>query len=94
MIHKIIRLVSVRSRTGLSRSGVYAAIKAGTFPRQLKLGPAGARASGWVESEIDAWIQDQIDANRKDQDGPLTVSEAAPKLRRKPETIGGGKHDK
>lgn len=38
--------------TGLSRSSIYAAIKQGTFPAQLKL---TARSSGWLESEVVEW---------------------------------------
>ena len=43
----------VKERTGLSRSTIYAKIAEGTFPRPVSL---GARAVGWLESEIDAWI--------------------------------------
>jgi prophage regulatory protein len=47
----IIRISDVMAMTGLSRSGISAAIKEGTFPAQLKL---SVRSSGWLESEI-AW---------------------------------------
>lgn len=49
---RIIRITEVMTMTGLSRSGIYAAIKAGTFPAQLKL---SVRSSGWLESEVIAW---------------------------------------
>ena len=49
---RIIRITEVMAMTGLSRSGIYAAIKEGTFPAQLKL---SVRSSGWLESEIIAW---------------------------------------
>jgi prophage regulatory protein len=39
-------------RTGLARSTIYAQIKEGTFPRQVKL---GVKASGWKESDIEEW---------------------------------------
>ncbi len=58
---KIIRLPSVQERTGLSRSTIYAKIKSGTFPKQIKL---GQRASGFIESEIDGWINSQIETSR------------------------------
>jgi prophage regulatory protein len=53
----LLRLPEVLKRTGMSRSGVYAAMMAGTFPRALK------RASTplWVASEIDAWVAKQIE---------------------------------
>jgi prophage regulatory protein len=57
MTESLLRLPDVLKRTGMSRSGVYAAMMAGTFPRAIK------RASTplWIESEIDAWVQAQIE---------------------------------
>lgn len=55
----LIRLPTVKGRTGLSRSEIYRRIAAGTFPRPVKL---GERASAWVESEIDAWAAAHIAA--------------------------------
>jgi len=49
---RIIRITEVMAITGLSRSGIYAAIKEDTFPAQLKL---SVRSSGWLESEVIAW---------------------------------------
>lgn len=49
---RIIRIREVMSMTGLSRSSIYAAIKQGTFPAQLKL---STRSSGWLESEVIQW---------------------------------------
>lgn len=49
---RIIRIREVMAMTGLSRSSIYAAIKQGTFPVQLKL---STRSSGWLESEIVEW---------------------------------------
>lgn len=49
---RIIRIAEVMAMTGLSRSGIHAAIKEGTFPAQLKL---SVRSSGWLESEVIAW---------------------------------------
>ena len=44
----------VEHRTGLKRSTIYDKMKAGTFPKPVKL---GARAVAWFEPEIDAWIK-------------------------------------
>ena len=33
----------------------------GSFPQPIRL---GARAVGWIESEVDAWIREQIAASR------------------------------
>ena len=59
----ILRRKQVEARTGLSRSPIYARIKAGTFPKPVRLG--SGRAVGWVEGEIDAWLADQIEKSRK-----------------------------
>lgn len=62
MAHTILRLPAVKAHTGLSRSTIYLRILQGTFPRPVSL---GARAVGWVESEIQEWLQRQIEASRK-----------------------------
>src|SRR4051812_17387177 len=49
----IIRLPEVRGRVKRCKSGIYADISAGTFPRPI---PIGARAVGWLENEIEEWI--------------------------------------
>lgn len=56
---KILRLRAVLARTGLTRSMAYALIKAGSFPVPINL---GARAVGWLESEIDAWLAERVEA--------------------------------
>jgi prophage regulatory protein len=55
------RTKTVQERTGLSRSTLYAEIEKGNFPRQVKL---GARAVGWIQSEVEGWIQARIRAAR------------------------------
>jgi len=59
---KILRRKQVESRTGLSRSTIYARIAAGLFPRPIDL---GGRAVGWLETEIDTWIKARIEDSRK-----------------------------
>jgi len=49
----ILRRKQVEDRTGLSRSTIYLRIQEGTFPKPINL---GARAVGWLESEIEAWL--------------------------------------
>lgn len=56
---KLIRLPETLAKTGLSRTRLYEAVSAGTFPKPVKLGP-DARAIGFVETEIDAWIAARI----------------------------------
>jgi prophage regulatory protein len=57
-----VRLPAVKQRTGLSRSTIYLRMTQGTFPAPVSL---GARAVGWVESEIDDWIARKIAEIRK-----------------------------
>lgn len=57
----ILRLTQVMARTGLARSTLYERIKDGAFPAQISL---GARAVGWLESDIEAWIARQVDISR------------------------------
>ena len=54
---RIIRLKTVLSRTGLSRSTIYRKIAEGTFPAQLKISASG---SGWHESDVDRWIANPV----------------------------------
>ncbi|HZW11910.1 MAG TPA: AlpA family transcriptional regulator [Noviherbaspirillum sp.] len=48
------RLPAVAAQTGLSKSEIYRRIKAGSFPKPLKL---GARAVAWPAAEIEAWVR-------------------------------------
>jgi prophage regulatory protein len=65
MSNKILRLPAVKSKTGLSRSTIYARVAQGTFPPALILGP---NTVGWLEAEVERWIQSQIDASRSRQE--------------------------
>ncbi|WP_432817408.1 helix-turn-helix transcriptional regulator [Sulfitobacter sp. JB4-11] len=51
----------VEDRTGLSRSTIYAMIKAEAFPRPIQL---GKRAVGWSEEAITAWIEERENASK------------------------------
>lgn len=58
----ILRRKQVEARTGLSRSTIYERIKSGTFPAPVSI---GAKAVGWIESEIDSWLTAQVEKSRK-----------------------------
>ena len=60
---RIVRLPAVQARTGLGRSTIYVRLAEGSFPRPVQL---GARAVGWIESEVDEWIRKQIALSRGD----------------------------
>ena len=59
---RLIRLPEVIAQTGLNRNSVY---QIDDFPRPLKV---GARASAWVQSEVQEWIQKRI-RQRGNNDG-------------------------
>ena len=50
---QLIRLPDTLAKTGLTRTRLYAAIDAGTFPKPVKI---TVRAVAWPAEEIDAWI--------------------------------------
>jgi prophage regulatory protein len=52
---RILRLKTVLTRTGLSRSTLYRKIREGSFPAQVQISVHGA---GWHESAVNRWIAD------------------------------------
>ena len=62
MVNNILRLPTVKSRTGLSRSSIYLRVSQGMFPKQVSL---GGRAVGWLESEVEDWLRKQVQNSRK-----------------------------
>lgn len=58
-----LKLPDVCKITGLSRSTVYKLIKAGTFPKQLKL---TEHSSAWIASEIQGWADNVISKRNED----------------------------
>jgi len=57
---RFIKLAKVKDYTSLSTSEIYRRIAAGTFPKQVKLGP---KSSCFVEAEVLAWC-DEMAAQR------------------------------
>lgn len=57
MTKRILRLPDVIALTGLSRSTIYAYMKANNFPKSVAL---GARSVGWLEADIVEWIESRI----------------------------------
>ena len=56
---KILRLPAVQEKSGLGRDSIYRGAREGWFPKPVKL---TARASGWLEDEIDAWLAERAEA--------------------------------
>lgn len=59
---RILRLAQVKERTGLSRSTLYTLIKTGQLKAPISL---GARAVGWLESDVSEFIESRVKASRK-----------------------------
>jgi len=69
---RIIRKKEVKSNTGNNAdSTLYERVKNGTLPPPVKIGP---RASGWVESEIDAVNAARIAGKSEDEIRELVKS--------------------
>lgn len=58
---RFIKLAQVKDYTSLSASELYRRIAAGTFPRQVMLGP---KSSAWIEAEVLAWCEARISESR------------------------------
>ncbi|HCF7932385.1 TPA: AlpA family transcriptional regulator [Klebsiella michiganensis] len=58
---KLIRLPEVIRKTGFGKTWIYELIKAGRFPKQVKI---SERSIDFIESEIDEWIEKMIAKSR------------------------------
>ena len=52
---RLLDIHQVRERVNLAEDSIYVRVRAGTFPRPLKLSPKCAR---WRSDEIEKWIAD------------------------------------
>ena len=55
---RLLRLPEVISQTGLNRNSIY---QIEDFPKPIKI---GARATAWVQSEVQDWIKTRISQQR------------------------------
>ncbi|NBX02839.1 MAG: AlpA family transcriptional regulator [Alphaproteobacteria bacterium] len=58
---RILKLPQVMEATALSRSSIYAYIKAQKFPAQINI---GVKAVGWESDAINQWLEERIAASR------------------------------
>jgi prophage regulatory protein len=65
MSDAFLRWPQVKARVPRSKSGIYAAIAEGRFPKPIKISGPSGRAVAWLESEIDAWLRQQVELSRK-----------------------------
>ncbi len=56
-----LRLPTVKSLTGLSKSSLYGLIRANNFPAPIQIGP---RTVAWVSSEVKEWAAERISRSR------------------------------
>lgn len=54
---RLLRIPDVEAKVGLRKSSIYAAVRAGTFPKPLKL---SRRYVCWQESAVNAWIAQRV----------------------------------
>ena len=52
---RVLRMKDLPQKVGFQPSTIYELVATGKFPPPFKLVPGG-RASGWLESVIDAWL--------------------------------------
>jgi prophage regulatory protein len=60
MNERILRRPEVVKRTGLSIVTLWRMEKAGLFPKRRAL---GAKAVGWLESEVELWMESRLAVN-------------------------------
>ncbi len=71
---RLLRLPEVETATGLKKSSIYSLMRAGEFPRSVKL---TARCVAWPESQVLGFIQARIDASL----APWTLTRLPPPTR-------------
>ncbi|PKH71834.1 AlpA family transcriptional regulator [Stenotrophomonas sp. Betaine-02u-21] len=64
-LEELLSLERVRAATGMGTTFIYGEIKAGRFPKSIRVG----RRALWIQSEVQGWIRRQIAQNRRLQVG-------------------------
>ncbi len=54
---KLLRIAEVKNKTGMSRASIYAEMKKGKFPKNIKI---TVRCVAWKSDDVDAWIEKKI----------------------------------
>lgn len=57
----LLSMAAVIAKTSKSRSGIYAAIKEGSFPKPVVI---GSRRVAFIVEEVDEWIANKIAQSR------------------------------
>ncbi len=58
MTDKLLRAKEVMKIVGLGKTSLYGYMKAGMFPKGVKIGP---RAVAWPESAVNRWVADRLE---------------------------------
>jgi len=56
------RLPQLKEKLGVSGSSIWAWVKAGKFPKPIKL---SENTSAWDATDIEAWVQSRINASQQ-----------------------------
>ena len=61
---KVLLFRDLRPEKGIafSRQHVFRKVRAGTFPKPIKLGEGERATNAWLESEVDAWVAERAKA--------------------------------
>jgi prophage regulatory protein len=62
-LEELLSLDRVRQMTSMGTTYIYEEIKAGRFPRSIRIG----RRALWIQSEVQGWVRHQIALNRPAQ---------------------------
>lgn len=60
MAVRLLKLIGVLDATGLSKTGLYARIRAGEFPAPVTL---SARSVAWRSDEVEHWVESRPKAS-------------------------------
>ena len=58
-VSRLIGLREVQRLNSLSRASIYRGVAAGTFPKPIRLTPAGRRVA-WREADVQTWLSDPL----------------------------------
>lgn len=73
MDFRLMRRGEVERTTGYSTRGLYDAMRAGAFPRPLKI---GRNSVAWISTEVEAWISERVaERDQKATENPLKNSQ-------------------
>jgi prophage regulatory protein len=56
---RLLPITKVIDKTSKSRSSIYEDVRAGTFPKPVRIGP---NRIAWPEAAVDSWIASRVEA--------------------------------